>query len=143
MYAPHTVTLYYNGENQDFEPVTEITVLHGVFYDATKAANVTKSGLDGADAVNLYIPFNVKAVDGHTGKLRQYVSPKEFEAAEDKSDIWTLGIGPEFFFVKGEIVEDLDFQQMNAKYDNVHRITKVDEKDFGSPELRHWQIGGA
>ena len=140
---PHTVTLYYNGENPDFTPVTEITVLKGVFYDAAKAANVVKSGLEGADAVNLYVPFDVEAVDGYTGQPRQYVSPKAFEAAEDKSGIWTLDVGQKFFFVKGEVIANLNFQSMNAKYDNVHRITKVDEKDFGTPYLQHWEVGGA
>ena len=28
-------------------------------------------------------------------------------------------------------------------YDDVYNVTKVDEKDFGSEEMRHWEIGGA
>ena len=57
---PHTVTVY-NTETEelsenDFEPtlVNHITVLRGVLLDASKGSNVTKSGLEGADAVNLY-----------------------------------------------------------------------------------------
>ena len=86
---------------------------------------------------------DVEAVDGYTGQPRKYVSPKAFEAAEDKSGIWTLDVGQKFFFVKGEVIANLNFQSMNAKYDNVHRITKVDEKDYGSPGLRHFEVGGA
>ena len=59
---PHTVTLY-NPETKelpanDFKPtlVHHITVLRGVLLDASKGSNVNQSGLEGADAVNLYIP---------------------------------------------------------------------------------------
>ena len=55
--------------------VNHITVLDGVLLIASKAANVRATGLEGADAVNLYIPFDVKAVDGVTGEERTYIDP--------------------------------------------------------------------
>ena len=70
---PHVVTVY-NTETTElpennFEPslVNHITVLRGVLLDASKGSNVAKSGLEGADAVILYIPVSVEAVDGVTG----------------------------------------------------------------------------
>ncbi len=136
MYAPHTLTLYSTIEDPvTFEETRFITVLRGVLLDASKASNVRTSGLEGADSVNLFIPFSVDA----SGKT--YVDPKEFEKAADKSVLWTLRIGD--FFVKGEVVEDKDFQYLNLNYDYVYRITKVDKKDFGSESMRHWEVGGA
>ena len=92
---PHTVTLYNvstetNPATYKDETAVYITVLKGVLLDASKAVNVNKSGLVGADAVNLYIPFDVEATDGITGKPKQYMGPLEFwrtEAAHGPSTL--------------------------------------------------------
>lgn len=138
---PHTVTVYNTSEN----PVTlgkekHVTVLRGVFYDARKAANVLESGLANADSVNLIIPYSAKATDGVTGEEQTYLPPKQYETAMDKH--WTIQPGDNCFFVKDEVVRpDLTFQAINAAFDNVHKVTSVDEKDFGN--LRHLEVGGA
>lgn len=144
MYAPHVVTVYYAVEDPvTFDQNHFITILETVLLDLSKGANVRSSGLEGADAANLYIPFAVKAVDGVTGKEKQYIDPKEFEKLEDKSNHWTLDVGDNCFFVKGKVVEvGQDFQYINANYDDVYRVTKVDKKDFGSPIMQHWEVGG-
>lgn len=140
---PHTITVYNTSENPvTFEAVNHITVLRGVFYDAAKAVNVRESGLTNADSVNLIIPFDVEAVDGVTGEAQSYLSPKEYEVAVDKAEHWTIQTGNTCFFVKGEVVRPSEsFQTINSAFDNVHRVTSVDEKDFGG--LPHWEIGGA
>lgn len=147
---PHTVTIYNVTSEIDKTTLTEklvnhITVLHGVLMDASKAANVRTSGLEGADSVNLYIPFSVAAVDGVTGHEKQYATPMEFWRMEDKSGHWTLSVtghGGKTFFVKGEVVEpELTVEKLSLAYDGVYNVTKVDEKDFGS--LKHFQVGGA
>lgn len=150
MYAPHTVTIYNvtQEQDQDFNDTQKryITVIRGVMLQASKAANVRASGLEGADAVNLYIPFSSPAVDGVTGAEKRYVGPQEFWRATDKSKIWTLstdGNGGTTFFVKGEVVEpDKTEEQIEMFYDDVYKVTKVDMKDFGSHSMRHWQVGG-
>ena len=78
MYAPHTVTIYNVSHETDPETFRDvatayITVIRGVFLEASKAVNVRQSGLEGADAVNLYIPFSAPAVDGLTGSEKRYV----------------------------------------------------------------------
>lgn len=83
MYTPHTVTVYNVVREPDpatLKDVTNlyVTVLDGVFCEAAKGVNVRKSGLEGADAVNLYIPFTVKAVDGFSGKPKTYTEPQAF-----------------------------------------------------------------
>ena len=107
MYAPHIVTIYNVTQETDQETFHDtqksyITVIRGVMLQASKAVNVRESGLEGADAVNLYVPFASLAVDGVTGQEKRYVGPQEFWRAADKSGIWTLstdGNGVTTFFV--------------------------------------------
>lgn len=141
MMFPHTVTVYTITEDPETADVySNITVVKGVLFDGSKAANVRASGLSGADSVNLYIPFDAVSIDGETGEDKAYIQPLAFAAALDKSGYWTMDPG-NTFFVKGEVVNpDLTFQEINRRYDNVHLITKVDTKDFGG--LQHFEVGG-
>lgn len=148
MYAPHTITVYNVVRETDpatFEENTNLyaTILHGVMLQASKAVNVRESGLEGADAVNLYIPFSVVAKDATTGKKKRYAGPQDFWSAEEKSGLWTLstnGNGGITFFVKGEFVTDNETLALSQ--DGCYTVTKVDEKDFGSVDMRHWEVGG-
>lgn len=148
MYAPHTVTVYNAVKETDANTFEEtqnlyVTVLRGVMLQASKAVNVRESGLEGADAVDLYIPFGVEAVDGFTGKAKTYAGPQRFYAAVDKSDLWTLSVdgnGGTTFFVKGEFVTD--DETVALAQDDCYTVTKVDEMDFGSVDMRHWRVGG-
>lgn len=145
---PHVVTVYVNTEDLvSFDSSSNITVLRGVLCDAAHAANVKASGLENADAVTVYIPFEVEAVDGLTGAPKSYVSPKDFYAAEDKTGLWTLDPAPptgvSVFVAKGEVVDPgKDYQWINRTHDDVWRITSVDTKDFGLADMQHWEVGG-
>lgn len=110
------------------------TVVHDVFWDEKKAYNRLQSGLESADQVLLLIPFDYSSNS-------EYLSPIEFEKLEDKTSYFTLQIGDRI--VKGEIdfeitgkVSDLD------KLYDAFTITSVDTKDFGSPHMRHFEVGG-
>lgn len=148
MKLPHTVTVYNVSTETDpetFEDTTvnHITVLSGVLLDATKGYNVRTSGLSTADSVTLHIPFSVHAVDGVTGTSRTYVDPVDFWNAQDKSTLWTLSTNGNTFFVKGNVVEpDKNSTYINTKYGEVYDVTKVDRKDFGSPRMQHFEVGG-
>lgn len=148
MYAPHTVTIYNIVQGTDPATLKEteqayITILRGVMLQASKAVNVRESGLEGADAVNLYIPFSVEAVDGKTGAAKTYSKPQAFNADADKSGLWTIsynGNGQETIFVKGEFVSDnLDVVRF---HDDCYNVTKVDEMDYGGADMWHWEVGG-
>lgn len=149
MYAPHTVTVYNSVKETDPSTFREethlyVTILRGVMLQASKGVNVRESGLEGADAVNLYIPFGVEAVDGTTGKPKTYTGPQAFYNAADKSGLWTLSVngnGGLTFFVKGDFVTDKEDVAMAQ--DGCYNVTKVDEKDFGSVDMQHWEVGGA
>ena len=56
---PHTVTLYNISEDSEYHITSNITLLQGVLLDASKGVNVRTSGIEGADAVNLYIPLSI------------------------------------------------------------------------------------
>ena len=148
MYTPHTVTIYNIVRETDLSTLKEvdhvyITILRGVMLQASKAANVRECGLEGADAANLYIPFAVEAVDGKTGAAKTYAKPQEFVKAADRNGLWTLsynGNGGETMFVKGEFVSD-DMTDVQS-YDDCYNVTKVDAMDYGSADMRHWEVGG-
>ena len=141
---PHTATLYQQETVIDNKlnetTVNHITVLHGVLLIASKAANVRAKGLEGADAVNLHIPFGVKAVDGVTGEEKTYVDPVEgWKKEQDKSKVWTIAIGT--VFVKDRVVlPDATRTVLELGYDDVYQVTKVDKLDFGG--MPHWEVGG-
>lgn len=143
---PHTVTLYNVVTEPDPNDITRehttnyITILEGVLLDASKAVNVRASGLDSADAVNLYIPYNVKATDGLTGETKEYANSMTFWSAPDKSKMWTLKPGVNSFFVKGVVVDEkATFESISLQNSNTYNITKVDDKDFGN--LKHFEVG--
>ena len=140
MYTPHTVTIYNPVKETDpttFKDVENlyVTILRGVMLQASKAVNVRESGLEGADAVDLYIPFSVEAVDGFTGKPKTYAGPQAFYSAEDKTGLWTLSIDGNGEFVSDK--EDIALSQ-----DDCYTVTKVDMKDFGSADMQHFFVGG-
>lgn len=144
---PHIVTIYNvftttDEETLEDRQVNHITILSGVFCDAKKAENIQGVGLTNADSVNLIIPLDVEAVDGVTGEGQTHLPPLEYEASEEKDRYWTIQPGDSCFFVKGKVIQpDMSFQEINASFDDVHKVTSVNTMDFGS--LRHWEVGGA
>ncbi len=144
---PHVVTLYNVVREEDPSTfhevaVNHITILEGVLLDAVKTVNVNRSGIEGADSVMLYVPQSVTATDGVTGKPKANVGPIEFWRANDKSSLWTLKPGQDCFFIKGRAVHpDWSAQKLEAAYDGVYDVTKVDFKDYGG-DMSHWEVGG-
>ena len=151
MYTPHTVTLYNVDENAlTGEPVYNITILEGVFLDVAKSDNVEKSGLADADTATLYIPFSVKAMStGETPAEKTFIPPKRYRAldADVKPGYWTLetgGVnsGADCFFVKGNNVSEGGYATIREQFDAVFRVSTVNLRDFGTEDMRHWQVGG-
>lgn len=154
---PHAITLYNITSEIDpdtaMDAVTNyITVLKGVLVDDSKGVNERESGLVGADAVNLYIPFGVEAADPFTGAEKGYLPPVEFWRSSEMEKHWTLAISAKgaplngyTFFIKGVALPpdgvrpDMVREVVEAMYDDVYNITKIDTKDFGG--LQHWEVG--
>lgn len=113
------------------------TVLKNVRLLVTKGANVSKSGMDSADAASLYIKFEILSEDA-----KEYLSPKEWLRLAEKEKYFTF-ISGEDFFVEGdtcteEAGEDF-FSYMKGKYDNCFKVTNVDRYEL----IPHLEIGGA
>lgn len=145
MYTPHTVTVY----NVDEDGETNITILQGVFLDIAQGTNIMKSGLEKADKATLYIPFSINAINAQTGEEQQYLPPAEYELKEDHAGFWTVGKHSDSspnscFFVKDEVVHpEADYGMINTRYDYCYRVSTVDVRDFGSPDMQHLQVGGS
>lgn len=114
------------------------TVLENVRLLITKGANISKSGMASADAVNLYVKPEL-----FPEKSKSYLQPKEWQNSEEKENYFTFTDG-EDFFVEGdtsaeEILEEDFFSYMKEKYDNCFKVTNVDKYDL----IPHLEVGGA
>lgn len=124
------------------------TYLRGVFWDDVKQSNVVKSGLATIESVLICVPFDVET-DGKT-----YKSPKTYNklSDEEKDNSFTFVANSQDLIVKGIVDYDIDntskqtisegLAYLRNNYDSVMTISVVDEKDYGSEHMRHWEIGG-
>ena len=101
-----------------------------VFWDDSKAVNLNR-GYDNADDVNVFIPKE-------QNDMSSYVVPKQYKGLNK----WTLQVGD--FIVKGDVREKevSGIKELTTKYDNVFTISLVDDKDFGSSSMHHFEIRG-
>ena len=133
-----TVTLFNRSFNAETEEETYYpTLLEGVDLVETKGANVSKSGMDSADAVKLYVDF------GNIAK--PYLPPKEWENMPDKCKQHFLTFNPaQDFFIKGdhtdlEIPESDAYGWAHENLDSVYKLTTVDRYEDIMP---HFEVGG-
>ena len=147
MYTNTGATLYNYDRDKTTGKVTyRRTHLRNVFWDDSKQSNVLKSGLTSVESVNISVPFDVDA-EGKT-----YKSPKEYLNSTDKDNSFTFTANSQDLIVKGIIDYEIDnsssqkiserLSYLKNKYDYVMTISIVDMKDFGSENMRHWEIGG-
>lgn len=133
-----TVTLFNRSFNAETEEETYYpTLLEGVDLVETKGANVSKSGMDSADAVKLYVDF------GNIAK--PYLPPKEWENMPDKCKQHFLTFNPaQDFFIKGdhmdlEIPDSGIYEWAHDNLDSVYKVTTVDKYEYVMP---HFEVGG-
>lgn len=106
-------------------------LIDNVFWDDSKGININ-AGYEKADDVNVFIPKNQNNMNG-------YVEPKKYKGL---NGTWTLENGD--FIVKGNTSENevLSLKELVQRYDNVFTISLVDDKDFGSKNMQHFEIRG-
>lgn len=144
MYAPHTVTLI-NSYDDSGTMVYQATVLNGVFFDVKHSALAQSLGSQDSDSAELFIPVDVDARDTQ-GNAKSYVGPKQFAAAANKTALWTLeasngNSASPCYFVCG-VAQGMSYKQARKTYDDVYNVTSVLTRDFGNPQMQHWQVGG-
>lgn len=105
--------------------------IKNVFWDDSKGVNLNK-GYENADDVNVFIPKSQNDMSGYTDPIF-YIG---------LNDTWTLNNGD--IIVKGQTFETevLSVKELKEKYNDVFIITLVDNKDFGSPNMQHFEIRG-
>lgn len=102
-------------------------LIENVFWDDSLGVNLD-SGYENADKVNIFIPFD-------KNNLSNYKEPKQYNGIG-----WTLQNGD--FIIKGDVVETEVNGIKDLKSYEVFEITVIDKKDFGSPNMQHFEIRG-
>lgn len=119
------------------DPATRIDRLSRAYlpkclYMASHGANISKSGLESADAAKVYIMLDWLALGDKIP-----VDPKNFRHPEAQ-----FTISPGSVLVKGFVPPGpVTLKDLEAKYDHVHTITTVDVTDYGSLEMHHLEVG--
>lgn len=133
-----TVTLF----NRFYDPDTDETkyyptLLENVNLVETKGANVTKSGLDSADAAKLFIDL---------GELsKKYMEPKAWDALPEAEKPKCITFHPtDDFFIKGdqtglELPKSCVYEWAHDSMDSVYKVTTVDKYEDIMP---HFEVGG-
>lgn len=133
-----TVTLF----NRAFDPETEEekyypTLLEGVDLVETKGANVSKSGMDSADAAKLFVDVNKT--------IKPYLPSKEWkELPEEEMPNYITFTPAEDFFIKGDHTDvepptEKALEWMQDNYDDCYKVTTIDKYEDILP---HFEIGG-
>lgn len=130
IYTNANITIYNKYlDKEDRLDAYKRTVIKNVFWDESKATNRLQSGLIDVDKVLALIPF--ENLD-----MSLYRPPKEFDGEEGT---FTFQSGDRI--VKGEInLEITKTTDLDRKYE-AFTISSVDKKDFGSKNMRHFEIG--
>ena len=133
-----TVTLFnrsFNAETE--EEIYYPTLLEGVDLVETKGANVSKSGMDSADAAKLFVCI------GDVNKT--YMEPKAWDAlTKDEKKNYITFHSTEDFFVKGDqaavdLPETDAYEWMRNNFDDVYKVTNIDKYEDILP---HFEVGG-
>lgn len=102
-------------------------LIENVFWDDSLGINLNM-GYENADKVNVYIPYD-------KNDLTEYKEPKKYNG-----EGWTIQNGD--YIVKGDVdIDSIDNIKDLSNYE-VFAITLCDNKDFGSSNMKHFEIRG-
>lgn len=119
----------YNKYIENREVKYQKSYIYGVHWEDSEGVNVLSSGIESGDTATIFIPF-------YNGE--NYLKPKSFY--RNRLDNFTLQ--HEDIIVKGIIEDDfVSVKELEKTFDDVRMITKVDTLDFGSKNMRHWEVG--
>ena len=126
-----SMSVYNKYTDEEKNVVFKKHLINNVFWDDSKGIN-RNLGYENADDVNVFIPKSQNNMNG-------YVEPKKYKGL---SNTWTLENGD--FIVKGNTNESevLSIRELAQKYDNVFTISLVDDKNFGSENMHHFELRG-
>ena len=133
-----TVTLFNRSFNIETEEETYYpTLLENVDLVETKGANVSKSGMDSADAATLFVSLeNIE---------KPYIEPKAWkELPEEEKPNYITFTPADDFYVSGdhtstELPESNAYEYMLDNFDSVYKVTTIDKYEDILP---HLEVGG-
>ena len=138
LFYNNTVTLF----NRSFNAETEEekyypTLLERVNLIETKGANVSKSGMDSADAATLFIDL--------ANMAKPYIEPKAWaELPEEEKANYITCAPTDDFYVSGDktsisLPESNVCEYMLDNFDSVYKVTHIDKYTDVIP---HLEVGG-
>ena len=133
-----TITLF----NRSFNAETEEekyypTLLENVDIVETKGENVSKSGMESADAAKLFIDL--------AEMPKPYIEPRAWTALSDEEKKKHITFtSAEDFFVKGnyadvKLPENGAYEWMRDNFDDVYKVKNIDKYEDILP---HFEVGG-
>ena len=132
------VTLFNRSFNAETEEETYYpTLLEGVDLVETKGANISKSGMESADAATLYVSLENMA--------KPYIEPKAWaELPEEEKANYSTFTPTDDFYVSGDktsisLPESNVYEYMLDNFDSVYKVTHIDKYTDVMP---HLEVGG-
>lgn len=128
MYTNAKMTIYNKYTNSNTKEVSyKRHLFENVFWDDSLGVNLNH-GYDNADKVNVFIPKDMN-------DMSQYVNHKKYIGVG-----WTLQNGD--IMIKGNCpVTNVNTLSDLSEYD-VFKMTVIDDKDFGSDNMQHFELRG-
>ncbi len=141
MYAPHTVTLFNAYKMTDGKQNYQSTIVNSVFKQSVKALTLGTEGAKKSGTAKIFIPFSAEVEDGRT-----YTPPAQFKelSEQERARHFTFNEKCDFFVV-GSIKpakNPVRFEDYRTAYEDAHKVLSVNACDYGSVELRHWEVSG-
>lgn len=139
----NNITLFNSVYNEETERTEFIrTYLYNIRWQGEQAYTVQDKGLMIADKITCFIPFDCKVENN-----KSYKTPGEFSLlnSEEVKNYFTFKKGD--FIVKGLIDFPLSNYERGKKILDLEKlyevgtIVSVITNDFGSKNLRHWEVG--
>ena len=119
------------------------TYLYGVNWQGENIKSLTDKALNSEDNINIYIPKSSVVIEND----KKYVKPKKYLDLDDKSNYFTFRGGD--IVVNGIIDFEIDpadttknIKALEKTVDDVITIFSVVDYDYGSDDMKHWNIGG-
>lgn len=132
------VTLFNYDETNNFYYSTLLT---NVELQSNYRTNFTDESTVDNDLTLLIVKYRVEnGTKKVQGTEKSFLTPKVWESTQDKSGVFTIQSGRDFF-VKGDLtnLNDIDYEELKNTYDDVFFIQSV--KDF-EDDLKHFEILG-
>lgn len=122
------VTIY-NKYIENRETKYKKSYIKNVHWEDSEGFNILQSGLTSADKSKIYIPFY---------SCEDYKTPIEFKKSKEG-----FTLKSEDVIVKGLIKDEFTtVKDLEKNHDYVRLITTVDVRDYGSENMKHFEVGG-